>query len=94
MVILKGEDVILEIRSYGMSLTKEDLTNIESIVSRSEQRLEGKLMRELAKKADKSDVDRMETRVITAIGLIERDHDDRLTYLEQRVSKLEQAAGA
>lgn len=44
---------------------------------------------DLAKKADKTDIDRMESRVITVLGLVERDHDTRLTDLEVWAGRLE-----
>jgi hypothetical protein len=87
-----------------MSLTKTDLKDIKTtvndvvhdvvhdVVTREVNSAKAELMVELAKKADKADVDRMESRVVAAIGLLERDHDGRLTDLETRVGRLEQAS--
>lgn len=71
-----------------MSLTNDDLVKIKSIVDGAKEEIKERL----ATKADKSDVDRMESRVVAAIGLVERDGGARLDDLEVRVGRLERAA--
>ena len=85
-----------------MSLTKEDLTSIDNIVKRriaesvkglvTKSELKSGLKSELKTLATKEDLDRMETRMTTAMGLLERDHGARLEDHEARIKKLESQA--
>lgn len=90
-----------------MALTKDDLNQIKMVVNEvvhdvvhNEVGPEFKTIKadiarlevQLAEKASKTDLDRMEGRLTAALGLVERDHDTRLGNLEMRVERLEQAA--
>ena len=70
-------------------------SSVEAIVIRIVQGAvgtsEARLMRELSKKADKADLDRMESRLVTSINLLERDTFSRLDQHEVRLTRLEQA---
>ncbi len=61
-----------------MSLTKDDLNQISQIVRTEVSGL-------------RSDMDRMESRITTAISLLQRDTYSRLDDHEVRITKLEQA---
>lgn len=62
-----------------MSLTTGDLQAIQKIVTTSNLKL-------------KTELNNMESRIVMALGLVERDHDLRLGDLERRVSRLERAS--
>ena len=74
-----------------MALSSEDLADIKTIVNEAVDASEVRLMRELSKKADKADLDRMESRLVTSINLLERDSFSRLDQHEVRLTRLEQA---
>lgn len=66
-----------------MALTSEDLNQISVIVK---QAVKGEIV------GLKSDLDRMEGRLNTAVGLLQRDTYSRLDEHEARIRRLEQAA--
>lgn len=73
-----------------MALTSEDLNNISKIVSASKVELKQELG-DMGKRL-REDMDRMETRLITAINLLQRDSFSRLDDHEARIRRLEQAS--
>ena len=66
-----------------MALTSEDLNSIRSIVKE-----ENSMQREELQES----MDRMESRLTTAMGLIQRDSFSRLDDHEARIRRLEQAS--
>lgn len=65
-----------------MSLTSDDLNQIKTIV-------EGVVVDATKGFATKQDLDRMEARLTTSIGLLERDSYSRLDEHEHRITRLE-----
>ena len=66
-----------------MALNSEDLQNITNIINRSNSKLRADLQ---------EDMDRLESRLTTAIGLLQRDSYSRLDDHEARIRRLEQAS--
>jgi hypothetical protein len=76
-----------------ISLTKQDLQNIENIVDRKIAFLDRKIS-DLPTKADlKAALVRSEDRIVTAMGLLERDVFDRFENHEKRIARLEKKLG-
>lgn len=74
-----------------MSLTADDLGKIQQVMKAELGSFRVEFKAEL--KAElKVDLDRMEDRIVTALGFVERDHDSRIGELERRVGRLEQSA--
>ena len=76
-----------------MALTAEDLKNIENVVDNIVTDKVDKIVDNKLTKL-KVDLDRMETRIISSIGLVERDSFNRIDEHERRIAKLEQAVAA
>lgn len=88
-----------------MSLTTDDLKQIKTVVEEVVDKVVDKritqavaplatkaeLAKLAAKMATKDDLDRMETRITTSMGLLERDTFSRLDQHEARITRLEQA---
>jgi hypothetical protein len=86
----------------AMSLTTHDLQQIKGIVTDAVKPLDDRLSNvedklsgvedRLSGMATKADLDRMETRILAAMGLIERDAFSRLDEHEERITRLEKAS--
>ncbi|HVQ44033.1 MAG TPA: hypothetical protein VMT30_03645 [Candidatus Saccharimonadia bacterium] len=80
-----------------MSLTREDLGQIQTIINDATKGLATReelkaVTAKLATKADlRIELDRMESRITTSMGLLERDTLSRLDQHEARIARLEQA---
>jgi hypothetical protein len=82
-----------------MLLTKDDLGQIKTIVNDVVTDVVTDKISGLATKVElhesisalKSDLDRMESRLTTAIGLLQRDSYSRLDDHDARIARLEQA---
>ena len=79
-----------------MALTSEDLQNISNIVDESVNKAglatKSELKEVISGLALKSDLDRMEARIVTAINLLQRDTYTRLDDHEARIRRLEQTS--
>ena len=76
-----------------MSLTKQDLQNIENIVERKVKDLPTRWeVEQIVETTVSKSVDRAEARITMAMGLLQRDTFTRIDGLEERVSRLERQA--
>lgn len=73
-----------------MALTKQDLTNIESIFEKYSTRTEARF-NQIDARFDHIDsrIERMESRLLFSIELLQRDGFDTLEDHERRIRKLE-----
>ena len=79
----------------SMALTKDDLGQIQEVVNNAVSGLPTRNEMQVAIAdavsglATKADLDRMETRIVTSMNLLERDAFARLADHERRIAKLE-----
>lgn len=75
-----------------MALTSEDLNKISSIVNQAVSGIASKAEVSQLTAVLREDLDRMETRLVTAVNLLQRDTYSRLDDHEARIRRLEQAS--